>query len=90
VNADTQFGAGESERDAVEATVYRIVAEALEIQSTTVTSDLRQEQIESWDSLRHLMLVSALEDGLGIRFSMEDVGAMTSVGEIVTRARARS
>ena len=69
--------------------VRRIVAEVLEVDRAAVADDLRQEQVESWDSLRHLMLVSALEEGLGLRFAMADVGQMTSLREILRRVCSR-
>ena len=75
--------------DATADSVRRIVAEVLEMDAATMAEDLRQDQVESWDSLRHLMLISALEDGLGLRFAMDDIGQMTSLEEILRRVRAR-
>lgn len=69
--------------------VRRILADVLEVDPARVTDDLRQDQVESWDSLRHLMLISALEEGLGLRFAMDEIGQMTSLEEILRRVRSR-
>lgn len=75
--------------DETAESVRRILAEVLEVDPASVTEDLRQDQVESWDSLRHLMLISALEESLGVRFAMDDIGKMTSLDEILRQVRAR-
>jgi acyl carrier protein len=39
-----------------------------------------------WDSLKHIELVFALEDALGIRFEADEIGELTDVASIVERA----
>ena len=41
------------------------------------------EDVEDWDSLTHITLVSAVEDEFGIKFKMKEVSAMKNVGEMV-------
>jgi acyl carrier protein len=46
---------------------------------------LRDEQPD-WDSLKHIELVFALEDALGVRFEADEVGELTDVASIVELA----
>jgi len=39
--------------------------------------------IEGWDSLTHITLISAIEDEFDIKFNMKDVVKMKNVGEMV-------
>lgn len=39
--------------------------------------------IEGWDSLMHISLISAIEDEFDFRFKMKDVVGMHDVGEMV-------
>ena len=38
--------------------------------------------IEDWDSLTHITLISEVEDAFGMKFSMKDVLGMQNVGEM--------
>jgi acyl carrier protein len=53
--------------------VVGIVSQILEVPPETVTDDLSPEKVETWDSLRHMDLVMALEEEFGIRFSDERI-----------------
>lgn len=49
----------------------------------TVTSQTTAADIEDWDSLTHITLISEVEDAFGMKFSMKDVLGMKNVGEMV-------
>lgn len=46
---------------------------------------LRHDQPD-WDSLKHIELVFALEDALGVRFEADEIGELTDVAAIVRLA----
>ena len=52
--------------------------EEIVVNDSTTSSD-----IEDWDSLEHINLVSAVEQAFGIKFSMGQVVTMKNVGEMV-------
>ena len=39
--------------------------------------------VEGWDSLTHIMLLSAIEDEFGIKFDMKAVQGLKDVGAMV-------
>ncbi|HAN21240.1 MAG: acyl carrier protein [Clostridiales bacterium GWF2_36_10] len=41
------------------------------------------KDIDDWDSLEHINLISAVESEFGIRFKMKEVSSMKNVGEMV-------
>ena len=49
----------------------------------TVTAETTSADIEDWDSLTHITLISEVEDAFDIKFSMKDVLGMQNVGEMV-------
>lgn len=49
----------------------------------TLTPQTTASDIEDWDSLTHITLISEVEDAFGIKFSMKDVLGMKNVGEMV-------
>lgn len=60
--------------------IFREVFEddSIEVVETTSSAD-----IEDWDSLTHITLVSSVEDEFDMKFSMKDVIGMKNVGEMV-------
>jgi acyl carrier protein len=57
--------------------------ETFEDDSIVLSRELTHTQIDSWDSMRHLNLMLALEERLGVRFSSDAMARMESVGDIV-------
>lgn len=52
--------------------------ESISIEAETTAAD-----IEDWDSLSHIMLLSAAEDEFGVKFDMKAVQGLKNVGEMV-------
>ena len=48
----------------------------------TVTAETTSADIEEWDSLTHITLISEVEDTFDMKFSMKDVLGMKNVGEM--------
>jgi acyl carrier protein len=60
--------------------VFRDVFDDDGISVTEVTT---AADIEDWDSLMHISLVSAVEHEFGIKFTMKEVLGMRDVGEMM-------
>ena len=52
--------------------------DSIELKEGTTAAD-----IEDWDSLTHIMLLSAVEDDFGIKFDMKAVQGLKDVGAMV-------
>ena len=48
----------------------------------TITPETTAADIEEWDSLTHITLISEVEDTFDMKFSMKDVLGMKNVGEM--------
>lgn len=47
-----------------------------------VTGNTVADDIEGWDSLTHITLMSEIEDAFNIKFSMKEILNMKNVGEL--------
>ena len=56
----------------------------------TVSAATTADDIEDWDSLMHITLISAVENEFGMRFTMGEVSTMKNVGEMVGPIAART
>ena len=57
--------------------------------SLTVGPDTTAKDVEDWDSLSHITLISAVEDEFRMKFSMKEVVEMKNVGEMISIIEAR-
>lgn len=55
------------------------VARVLRMDPSEVTDETAMRTTPAWDSLSHMEMVTAIEAAFGVRLSMDDIVAMTSV-----------
>jgi acyl carrier protein len=55
-----------------EQSLKEVMASVLKIELEEINEDSSPDNIEAWDSLKHLLLVIALEDKFGVSFTEEE------------------
>ena len=61
-----------------ETTLKQVMATLLNVEAATIGPDSSMDSIESWDSLRHMNLVLALEEEFKVSIPDDDAGSITS------------
>jgi acyl carrier protein len=61
----------------------------LEENDITITREMTAQDIEGWDSLRHVQLISAVESAFGIKFKLREVLGMKNVGDLIDLIHAK-
>ncbi|MES2244031.1 MAG: acyl carrier protein [Pseudomonadota bacterium] len=69
--------------------VFEIVARIMGVPVDAVNLESSPETLENWDSLRHMKLILAIEESLGVQFSDEDIVSIKNVQDLLTRVEAR-
>lgn len=59
-----------------------IVAELFDLEPGAVDDALTPEDVELWDSMNHLRLVSAVEEEFQIKLSMQEIESIRSLGAL--------
>ena len=62
----------------MEAKLRQIFADSLSIKADDVQDDLKYATIPQWDSVAHMALIAAIEEGFDIMIDAEDVIDMSS------------
>lgn len=62
----------------MENKLREIMASVFEVSIDDINEDASPDNLENWDSLRQLNLVSALEEEFNIEFDDEEIGEMLS------------
>jgi acyl carrier protein len=59
------------------------VIRSLKLRTDEYRPDLKIGDVEKWDSVAHLDLISELEREFGVRFDLEDMATLTSLPELL-------
>ncbi len=73
----------------VDERVAGVLSEVLQLPATKITDDLAMQDLEAWDSLKHMELIVSLEETFGQQFTFDEIVAMRSVREIKRVLRAK-
>lgn len=71
------------EKNAILEQVQTVFREELEDETLILTDNSTANDIEDWDSLNHIQLVSAIEKHFGIRFLSREILSWQNIGEMV-------
>ena len=66
----------------MEERVREVMAAILGLQEDEIEDDTSPNTVESWDSLKHMNLILALEEEFDVEFSDDQVVELTSYREI--------
>lgn len=59
-----------------------VFQDVLDDENIQLTSSTTADDIDDWDSIEHITLISAVEDEFKMRFTMGEVSGMKNVGEM--------
>ena len=60
----------------------KILCDVFRLKEDELNDTLTMEDIEKWDSLTHMDLITSLEEGLEIQLSMDDIMSMKDIKTI--------
>ena len=72
-----------------EQEIYSALNEIFRDESITLLPDTTADDIEEWNSLSHIQLVSEIEKHFNIRFSSREIMMWRNVGEMVQTILSR-
>jgi acyl carrier protein len=63
-------------------TITKLIARVLRLPESKVVDSLHMRDAETWDSLKHMELIVAIEQACQIELTGDDIADMVSVGAI--------
>lgn len=51
--------------------------------SLEISDELTANDVESWDSLTHMLLITEVENSFSVKFRLKDLNKMRNVGDLV-------
>jgi acyl carrier protein len=77
------------EKEEIAGKLKPVFQKVLEENDITITREMTAEDIEGWDSLRHVQLISAVETAFDIKFKLREVLGMKNVGNLIDLIHAK-
>lgn len=72
------------------ARLNKVFQEVFDDPSIRLTPQTTADDIEDWDSLEHITLISAVERVFHMKFKMGEISSMKNVGEMAAIIKART
>ena len=77
------------EKEAITSTLKSVFQKVLEEKDLTITREMTAQDVEKWDSLRHIQLISEVERTFGIKFKLREIMSMNNVGDLIDLIHAK-
>lgn len=71
------------QKNEVLARMQEIFRDVFDEDALNITAETSASDIEEWDSLMHITLVSAVEKEFGVRFALGELQELKNVGDMV-------
>jgi acyl carrier protein len=59
-----------------------ILSEMLDLSLAEIRLDLRRSDVDAWDSLNHLRLITAVESEFGATFTMDEIAELQTPADL--------
>jgi acyl carrier protein len=76
-----------NEQEDLRSRLSRVFQDVFSDDTLKIADEMTAEDIEGWDSLKHITLVVAIEAEFGVRFSATEMGELDSVSSILDALR---
>jgi acyl carrier protein len=74
---------GAMSKDEIVAQLRLVFQRVFEDQDIAITRHMTADDVETWDSLRHIQLIGEVEKTFQIKFKLREVLSMKNVGDLI-------
>lgn len=71
------------ERDLIIEKLTLIFHETFSDNNIVLRDDMTAKDVEKWDSLTHMMMISKVEEVFGIKFKLKELNKLKQVGDLI-------
>jgi acyl carrier protein len=63
--------------------IEKILVNILKHHQFEMQDDLTASDVDGWDSLTHMMIISEIEKEFGVKFKLRDLNKLTNMGSLI-------
>ncbi|MBR3492366.1 MAG: acyl carrier protein [Bacteroidales bacterium] len=72
------------ERQVIIEKITEIFREVFGDNNIVITDEMTATDVENWDSLTHMQMITKVEDELGIKFKLKELNRLKKVGDLIS------
>lgn len=72
------------ELNSIKEKIKEILVSILEHDNFEISDELTAKDVDGWDSLSHMMIITKIEEGFNIRFKLRELNKMKNMGSLIT------
>lgn len=84
-----QLNGVDVQEDEIYAKLTTVFHQVFDEEDIVVTPTLSADDVESWDSLRHIRLVMTVEKAFNVKLSAEDLEKMKNIADLVQLVKGK-
>jgi acyl carrier protein len=71
------------EREQIAERVKAAIVSVLKHDNFIMTDDLRAEDVDGWDSLSHMVIITEVENAFDVRFKLKELNKLQNMGDLI-------
>ena len=72
------------ERNEIIKKITEIFREVFGDKNIVINDEMTAADVENWDSLTHMLMITKVEDELGIKFKLKELNRLKKVGDLIS------
>ncbi len=72
------------ERNEIIEKITWIFREVFGDKNIVINDEMTANDVENWDSLTHMLMITKVEDELGIKFKLKELNRLKKVGDLIS------
>ncbi len=71
------------ERNEIVEKLTAVFQEVFSDSSLVLNDEMTSKDVEKWDSLTHMLMISTVEERFGVKFKLKELNKLKQVGDII-------
>ena len=72
------------QREEIVEKLQSILISVLKLDSVIINDDLTAANVDGWDSLTHMVIITEIENRFGVQFKLRELNKLTKMGNLIT------
>lgn len=72
------------EKELIIEKLTNVFHEIFKDESIVLRDDMTADDVENWDSLTHMLMISKVEQEFQVKFKLKDLNKLKTVGDLIT------
>jgi len=78
------------ERNQIIDEIRKIVVSVVKHENFQMRDDLVAADVDGWDSLSHMMIITGIEEKFGFKFKLKDLNKLKNMGSLIEMVQTKT